>query len=669
MMMSYGQKQLPVAQRKKVQISYVIRDENEPKNRSGVNALQYDPISQRLYTAGMDSNIRIMNVRSQKTSDPLYTSLEHHTDWVNDIILCCGNRNLISASSDSTVKVWNAQKGFCMSTLRTHTDYVKALAYAKDRERVASSGFDRAIFLWDVTTLTALTAANNTVSTSQLTGSKDSIYSLAMNPSGSIILSGSTEKIIRVWDPRTSQKIMKLRGHTDNLRALLVNQDGTQCLSAGSDGTVRLWSLGMQRCIGTIWCHTEGVWTLQADDSFSCVYSAGRDRRVFRTELRNLQSSLFLFEENAPVLRLQLIDQPKSLWVATKNSSVCRWPLPNNLAEFSDVVFDATSDKAVVDAPDFVLKGAPSIKQYQVCNDKRYIVTKDTENNIGVWDVIKAIKVEELGQVNMDQVIKDRMKMMFVPSWFTVDLKTGMLQITLDESDCFSAWVTAKEAGLGNNNSETKLNYGCLMLQALFECWPRTHTVPDPGNDDSGFDSSFANGYFCVPEHTPVIFSDPGGRTLFRLCVRDAPGENDSLMLGDTVPPWVIDIVVNKIMPKYAKIPFYLYPHPNCVLKYTAKRDRLSASDMLQIRKVMEHVFEKILYPPNEGLCLGGSNADSILTSMPNSAPPPLPANIEDRIELYCNDQLLDPNTDLRTVKHFIWKQGADLVLHYRPIK
>lgn len=50
-----------------------------------------------------------------------------------------------------------------MSTLRTHKDYVRALAYARDREQVASAGLDRAIFLWDVNTLTALTASNNTV--------------------------------------------------------------------------------------------------------------------------------------------------------------------------------------------------------------------------------------------------------------------------------------------------------------------------------------------------------------------------------------------------------------------------------------------------------------------------------------------------------------------------
>ena len=50
--------------------------------------------------------------------------------------------------------------------------------------KVASAGLDKAIFLWDVNTLTALTASNNTVTTSSLNGNKDSIYSLAMNPSG-----------------------------------------------------------------------------------------------------------------------------------------------------------------------------------------------------------------------------------------------------------------------------------------------------------------------------------------------------------------------------------------------------------------------------------------------------------------------------------------------------
>lgn len=49
-----------------------------------------------------------------------------------------------------------------------------------------------------------------------------------MNPPGTVIVSGSTEKALRVWDPRTCQKIMKLKGHTDNVKALVLNRDGTQ---------------------------------------------------------------------------------------------------------------------------------------------------------------------------------------------------------------------------------------------------------------------------------------------------------------------------------------------------------------------------------------------------------------------------------------------------------
>lgn len=49
-----------------------------------------------------------------------------------------------------------------------------------------------------------------------------------MNPPGNVIVSGSTEKVLRVWDPRTCQKLMKLKGHSDNVKALVINRDGTQ---------------------------------------------------------------------------------------------------------------------------------------------------------------------------------------------------------------------------------------------------------------------------------------------------------------------------------------------------------------------------------------------------------------------------------------------------------
>ena len=36
-------------------------------------------------------------------------------------------------------------------------------------------------------------------------------------------MSGSTEKVLRVWDPRTCAKLMKLKGHTDNVKVGIRN--------------------------------------------------------------------------------------------------------------------------------------------------------------------------------------------------------------------------------------------------------------------------------------------------------------------------------------------------------------------------------------------------------------------------------------------------------------
>ncbi|KRY39157.1 WD repeat-containing protein 48, partial [Trichinella spiralis] len=678
--MNYSQKAVGGSMKKKIQISYVIRDEVEPRHRSGVNSMQFDSSLQRLYTAGRDSVIRIWNSRLDRSyylvvkfifNDPYIGSMEHHTDWVNDVLLCCNGRHLISASSDTTVKVWNAHKGFCMSTLRTHKDYVKALAYAKDKEQVASAGLDRSIFLWDVNTLTALTASNNTITTSSLNGSKDSIYSLAMNPSGTVIVSGSAEKVLRVWDPRTCQKSMKLRGHTDVVKAIVISRDGTHCVSAGSDASIRLWHLGMQRSIGTIWCHTEGVWSLQTDDSFSTVYSAGRDKCVFMSNLKCTENSVLLFEEQAPVLKLLLVDHGNSIWSSTTDSSVRLWKISAESLDNDYDVDGCNADMPLVRKPEYVIKGAPSIRQYSILNDKRFILTRDSEDNIALWDVLRARKAKDFGCQNFEQKLKEQFKMLFVPNWFSVDLKTGMLQITLDEADCFSAWVSAKDAKLGNiNNVDVKLNFGGLLLQALLEHWPRAQSVQDQPEEGTGFDKRFSNGYFAVPGHTPLIFCETSGRALFRLACRDAGGENESALLNDVLPQWAVDIVVNKAMPKYNKIPFYLFPHPSFNLK-VYKRDRLSASDMLQVRKVIEHVYEKILSTAvsTENSMNANSEKSPGAQSQPSSTPAVLPSNLEEKIELYCQDQRLDPNMDLRTIKYFIWKQGGDLVLYYKAVK
>ena len=115
---------------------------------------------------------------------------------------------------------------------------------------------------------------------------KFSIYSLALNSQGTVLASGSAENCIRIWDPRTCNKITKLKGHTHNIRSLAINKEGTQLLSASSDNTIRLWSIGYQRCISTIELHSQGVWSLCVNEQFNKALSGGKDSKVYLTDLR-----------------------------------------------------------------------------------------------------------------------------------------------------------------------------------------------------------------------------------------------------------------------------------------------------------------------------------------------------------------------------------------------
>ena len=58
--------------------------------------------------------------------------------------------------------------------------------------------------------------------------------------------------------------------------------------------------------------------------------------------------------------------------------------------------------------PELIISGGPSIKQYHILNDKRHILTKDTDSHVALYDVLKAQRVEDLGQVDFEQESKNR---------------------------------------------------------------------------------------------------------------------------------------------------------------------------------------------------------------------------------------------------------------------
>ncbi|THH26331.1 hypothetical protein EUX98_g7852 [Antrodiella citrinella] len=301
-------------------------------------------------------------------------SAQVHSDWVNDIVLTNQNQ---TASSDGTVKAWNPHANSEPNIIGQHADYVRCLSYCRAQNWVASGSFDRTVKLWD---LANVPSSNSdpliTLNAPEGSGPKASIYALATDPYGGIIATGSPERVIRIWDPRSGKRVGKLVGHTDNIRAILVSEDARYLLTGSADASIKLWSLASQRCLHTFTHHTESVWSLFSNHpSLESFYSGDRSGLVCKVDVEDCTDvsegeCVVICQEsnergsNEGVSKIVAIDD-NLLWTASGNSSIRRWraPGPRSLRASA---YATLGDGALIDSPtgsDFPSMTSTSIKR------------------------------------------------------------------------------------------------------------------------------------------------------------------------------------------------------------------------------------------------------------------------------------------------------------------
>jgi WD40 repeat protein len=58
----------------------------------------------------------------------------------------------MSVSEDQTLKLWDTQSGHCLRTLDGYSNWVLAIAFSADGQRLASGSEDQCVRVWDVET-------------------------------------------------------------------------------------------------------------------------------------------------------------------------------------------------------------------------------------------------------------------------------------------------------------------------------------------------------------------------------------------------------------------------------------------------------------------------------------------------------------------------------------
>jgi WD40 repeat protein len=108
-----------------------------------MNSVEWSRDGKRVATAGSDGTAKVWSAESGE----LLLTLKDHVSSVNSIAFSPDGSRLATGSSDRTARVWDASTGACLLTLRSHHGVVNGVAFSPDGKRLATGGVDNCVHL------------------------------------------------------------------------------------------------------------------------------------------------------------------------------------------------------------------------------------------------------------------------------------------------------------------------------------------------------------------------------------------------------------------------------------------------------------------------------------------------------------------------------------------
>jgi WD40 repeat protein len=159
-----------------------------------------------------------------------------------------------------------------LRTLVGHSLRINSMVFSADGERFASAS-------WKI--LVHNPHSGEEIQMLMSGSARTYVYSVSFSPDKSLLVSASSDKMVRIWDVKNGKMLFAIKAHKQSVNHVEFSPNGKMIVSASSDKTVKLWSVTEGKRIGAFPGHRDGVnWANFSPDG-KMVATACQDKLIY----------------------------------------------------------------------------------------------------------------------------------------------------------------------------------------------------------------------------------------------------------------------------------------------------------------------------------------------------------------------------------------------------